>query len=238
MGSALASGANGEGNAMPETSTPRTLFEKIWARHRVLERPDGQTLLYVDRHLVHDGSAPAFQSAARRGIKVRAPERTFATPDHYVLTDSRGVDEIADPERRGMVEQLAANTAARGHQAVRAGRSAAGHRACRRAGGGAEPARHAAGVRRQPYLDPWRVRRAGVRHRRRRRWRMCWRRRRCGSASRRRCASRSTATLGDGGDGEGRDPGHHRRDRRGRGDRACHRICRQRDHAACRWRGG
>lgn len=94
--------------------TPRTLFEKVWARHRVLERPDGQTLLYVDCHLVHDGSAPAFQNLANRGVKVRMPGRTFATPDHYVLTNTREVSEIPDPERRGMVEQLTANTKAAG----------------------------------------------------------------------------------------------------------------------------
>ena len=37
-----------------------TLFEKIWARHVVARREDGQSLLYVDRHLLHEGSAPAF----------------------------------------------------------------------------------------------------------------------------------------------------------------------------------
>jgi len=99
---------------MPVDPSPRTLFEKVWSRHRVLERPDGQTLLYVDCHLIHDGSAPAFQNLAARGVKVRVPGRTFATPDHYVLTDTRRIDEIPDPERRGMVEQLAANTAAAG----------------------------------------------------------------------------------------------------------------------------
>ena len=93
---------------------PRTLFEKIWARHTVLERPDGQTLLYVDCHLVHDGSAPAFQRLRQRGLQVRAPARTFATPDHYVLTSTRDVTQIPDAERRGMVEQLVANTAASG----------------------------------------------------------------------------------------------------------------------------
>jgi len=99
---------------MPVDPSPRTLFEKVWSRHRVLERPDGQTLLYVDCHLIHDGSAPAFQNLAGRGVKVRVPGRTFATPDHYVLTDTRRIDEIPDPERRGMVEQLAVNTAAAG----------------------------------------------------------------------------------------------------------------------------
>ena len=93
---------------------PRTLFEKIWARHTVLERPDGQTLLYVDCHLVHDGSAPAFQRLHQRGLSVRAPSRTFATPDHYVLTSTRDVTKIQDAERRGMVEQLVENTASSG----------------------------------------------------------------------------------------------------------------------------
>jgi len=99
---------------MPVDPSPLTLFEKVWSRHRVLERPDGQTLLYVDCHLIHDGSAPAFQNLNKRGVKVRVPGRTFATPDHYVLTDTRKIAEIPDPERRGMVEQLAANTAAAG----------------------------------------------------------------------------------------------------------------------------
>ena len=99
---------------MPVDPSPRTLFEKTWQRHRVLERPDGQTLLYVDCHLVHDGSAPAFQKLRDRSIGVRVPSRTFATPDHYVLTDTRDIAGIPDPERRGMVEQLVRNTDAAG----------------------------------------------------------------------------------------------------------------------------
>jgi 3-isopropylmalate/(R)-2-methylmalate dehydratase large subunit len=99
---------------MAEDFVPQTLFQKIWSQHRVLERPDGQTLLYVDCHLVHDGSAPAFQTLRRRGLPVRAPARTFATPDHYVLTTTRAIEDIPDPERRGMVQQLADNTAAAG----------------------------------------------------------------------------------------------------------------------------
>jgi 3-isopropylmalate/(R)-2-methylmalate dehydratase large subunit len=98
-------------SGMALDSAPQTLFEKIWSRHRVLERPDGQTLLYVDCHLVHDGSAPAFQKLRQQNLSVRAPNRTFATPDHYVLTDTREVTEIPDAERRGMVEQLTENTA-------------------------------------------------------------------------------------------------------------------------------
>ena len=84
----------------------RTLFEKIWAQHVVMRRDDGQTLLYVDRHLVQDGSAPAFEMLRRRGLPVRSPERAFATPDHYVPTDSRALASVADPEKRAMAQAL------------------------------------------------------------------------------------------------------------------------------------
>ena len=93
---------------------PRTLFEKIWSRHRVKEREDGQTLLYVDRHLMHEGAAAAFDALRRRGLKPRAPDRTFTVPDHYVPTDTRRVAEIADERRRGLVETLARDSAEHG----------------------------------------------------------------------------------------------------------------------------
>jgi 3-isopropylmalate/(R)-2-methylmalate dehydratase large subunit len=99
------------GSDAPEA---RTMFEKIWSRHRVLERDDGQTLLYVDRHLVHDGSAPAFEMLRSRGIAPRAPERIFATPDHYVPTDPHTRQAIPNDEHRGMVEALERNAAASG----------------------------------------------------------------------------------------------------------------------------
>jgi 3-isopropylmalate/(R)-2-methylmalate dehydratase large subunit len=85
---------------------PQTMFEKIWSRHKIMEREDGQVLLYVDRHLVQDGSAPAFEMLRQRGVPVRAPQRTFATPDHYVPTDSRDLNSIADPEKRDMANAL------------------------------------------------------------------------------------------------------------------------------------
>ena len=47
---------------MTASARPRTLFEKIWERHVVHQREDGHTLLYVDRHLIHDGSRRAFSS--------------------------------------------------------------------------------------------------------------------------------------------------------------------------------
>ncbi len=85
------------------------MFEKIWSRHRILERADGQTLLYVDRHLIHDGYAPAFEFLRERGLRPRVPTRIFGTPDHYVPTNSRDVTQIGDAERRHMVDTLTEN---------------------------------------------------------------------------------------------------------------------------------
>jgi 3-isopropylmalate/(R)-2-methylmalate dehydratase large subunit len=93
---------------------PRSMFEKIWDRHRVLEREDGQTLLYVDCHLLHDGTAPAFEMLKARGAKLRAPQRVFATPDHYLPTDTRVAAEIPNPALREMVLSLERNAAAEG----------------------------------------------------------------------------------------------------------------------------
>lgn len=90
---------------------PRTLFEKIWARHTVLQRTDRQTLLYVDRQFIHDGSDPAFQMLRKRGLKPRAPERTVATADHYVPTvNNRTLESIDNAERRHMVATFGRNT--------------------------------------------------------------------------------------------------------------------------------
>jgi 3-isopropylmalate/(R)-2-methylmalate dehydratase large subunit len=89
-----------------------TMFEKIWARHVVAEGPGGQTLLYIDRHLLHEGSTSAFQRLARSGRRVRRPDLSFATADHYVLT-SPGAP-APDAEIRGMVESLRAHSAEQG----------------------------------------------------------------------------------------------------------------------------
>jgi 3-isopropylmalate/(R)-2-methylmalate dehydratase large subunit len=92
----------------------QTLFDKIWAQHVVTRRDDGQTLLYVDRHLVQDGSAPAFEMLRQRKLPVRSPERAFATPDHYVPTDSRELARMPDPEKRAMAQALHDDCAAAG----------------------------------------------------------------------------------------------------------------------------
>jgi 3-isopropylmalate/(R)-2-methylmalate dehydratase large subunit len=92
----------------------QTLFDKIWRPHVILDREDGQTLLYVDSHFLQDGSAPAFEMLRQRGLTPRAPKRAFGTPDHYVPTLGRDLNTIADPEKRAMAEALADDTAAAG----------------------------------------------------------------------------------------------------------------------------
>ncbi len=89
-------------------STPQTMFEKIWARHVVAEGPGGHVLLYVDRHLLHEGTTAAFGRLAKSGRRVRRPDLSVATADHYVLTSPGS--PAPDAEVRGMVEALARHT--------------------------------------------------------------------------------------------------------------------------------
>jgi 3-isopropylmalate/(R)-2-methylmalate dehydratase large subunit len=87
---------------------PRTLFDKVWDSHVIATREDGETLLWVDRHFVHEGSHHAFRQVDARGRGVAEPGLTFGVADHYVPTRGRPV--ISDPTVAGMVEQLRANT--------------------------------------------------------------------------------------------------------------------------------
>jgi 3-isopropylmalate/(R)-2-methylmalate dehydratase large subunit len=91
-----------------------TLFDKIWDTHVVMQRDDGQSLLFIDRHLVQDGSAPAFEMLRQRGLGVRRPDLAFATPDHYVPTASRELADIADAEKRAMAQALRDDSAVAG----------------------------------------------------------------------------------------------------------------------------
>ncbi len=87
---------------------PKTLFEKIWEKHVVAELHDGMTLLYIDRHLVHEvTSAQAFEGLRLAGRKVRRPNLTFATMDHNVPTDDR--TRIEDPISRAQMDALSEN---------------------------------------------------------------------------------------------------------------------------------
>jgi 3-isopropylmalate/(R)-2-methylmalate dehydratase large subunit len=87
---------------------PRTMYDKIWNDH-VIETSGGTSLIYVDRHLVHEVTSPqAFEGLRLGGRKVRAPEKTLAVVDHNIQTTDRS-GGIADPESRLQVEQLAEN---------------------------------------------------------------------------------------------------------------------------------
>jgi 3-isopropylmalate/(R)-2-methylmalate dehydratase large subunit len=87
---------------------PRTMYDKIWDDH-VIETSSGTSLIYVDRHLVHEVTSPqAFEGLRLGGRKVRAPEKTLAVVDHNIQTTDRS-GGIADPESRLQVEQLAEN---------------------------------------------------------------------------------------------------------------------------------
>ena len=89
---------------------PKTLFEKVWDAHVVAGLQDGTTLLYIDRHLIHEVTSPqAFEGLRLTGRKVRHPELTVATMDHNVPTDDRTV--IADPVSAAQIEALEKNCA-------------------------------------------------------------------------------------------------------------------------------
>ena len=92
----------------------RTLYEKIWAAHVVHEEPDKPALIYIDRHLIHEGtSQQAFAALKAAKRKVRRPDLTFAVMDHSVPTKSRELP-ILDVTAKGQFDALAQNCAETG----------------------------------------------------------------------------------------------------------------------------
>ncbi len=96
-------------------SKPRTLYEKIWDDHVVETRDDGTSLIYIDRHLVHEVTSPqAFDALRLAGRPVRRPELTLAVPDHNLPTTARrdasgGKIPIADPQSAAQLAALEKN---------------------------------------------------------------------------------------------------------------------------------
>ncbi|MBV9126170.1 MAG: 3-isopropylmalate dehydratase large subunit, partial [Planctomycetes bacterium] len=87
----------------------KTLYEKIWDDHTVGNLPTGETLLYIDRHLIHEvTSAQAFEGLRLGGRPVRRPDLTFATADHNVPTD-QDRRSIKDLLSRTQIETLQQN---------------------------------------------------------------------------------------------------------------------------------
>src|SRR5438552_7466622 len=89
--------------------TAETLYEKIWDNHVVYEEPGKPSLLYIDRHLIHEGTSPqAFSGLRAEGRNVRRPDLTFAVMDHSVPTKDRTLP-IIDQDAKAQFDALEKN---------------------------------------------------------------------------------------------------------------------------------
>ena len=87
----------------------KNLFEKVWDAHTVKVLSNGQTQLFVGRHLIHEVTSPqAFGMLREKGLAVRYPERTFATVDHIVPTNESS-EPYSDPLADAMIKELRKN---------------------------------------------------------------------------------------------------------------------------------
>jgi 3-isopropylmalate/(R)-2-methylmalate dehydratase large subunit len=92
----------------------KTLFDKIWDSHVVKQVEGGPSVLYIDRHFIHEVTSPvAFLGLEKRGLKVLRPAQTVATPDHNVPTINQNLS-IKDELSRNQVEMLKKNCANHG----------------------------------------------------------------------------------------------------------------------------
>ncbi|MDB5533570.1 MAG: leuC [Hyphomicrobiales bacterium] len=89
---------------------PRTLYDKLWTSHVVRDYDDGTSLIYVDRHLLHEVTTPQSFVALDNGKRtIHRPASNLAVPDHAVPTEHRD-QPIADPLARAQTERLTSNT--------------------------------------------------------------------------------------------------------------------------------
>jgi len=88
---------------------PKTIYDKIWNEHLVHQQSDGTSLLFVDRHLIHEVTSPqAFEGLRNSNRKVRQPKLTLAVADHNVPTTDRSKG-ISDKESKLQVDTLEKN---------------------------------------------------------------------------------------------------------------------------------
>ncbi len=93
------------------TSSPRTLYQKIWDDHVVATLDDGTALIFIDRHLIHEVTTPqAFEALRLAGRTLRRPDLTLAVPDHNVPTTDRRLP-ITDPMSKAQLDALVRNCA-------------------------------------------------------------------------------------------------------------------------------
>src|SRR6188472_2047154 len=98
---------NTEGNQ--QISKGKSLFEKIWEKHVVKEMEDGPSVIYIDKHFIHEVTSPqAFKGIEKRGLKVFRPDQVVATADHNVPTIDQHLP-IKDELSRIQVQQLIEN---------------------------------------------------------------------------------------------------------------------------------
>ena len=90
-------------------TTPKTLFEKVWSEHIVREEPGVPAMIYIDLQLIHEVTSPqAFDGLRARGLRVRRPDRTFATMDHSTPTLPKNL-AVVDPQAEAQLAKLTAN---------------------------------------------------------------------------------------------------------------------------------
>ena len=95
----------------PASTAPRTLYDKIWDDHVVANRDDGTSLIFIDRHLIHEVTTPqAFAGLKAASRQLRRPDLTLAVPDHNVPTTDRRLP-ILDPESAIQLALLKTNCA-------------------------------------------------------------------------------------------------------------------------------
>ena len=76
-------------------NSPKTIYDKIWQDHLVSDNDDGTSILYIDRHLVHEVTSPqAFEGLKIANRKVRRPEFTLATADHTIFRPWTEIREL------------------------------------------------------------------------------------------------------------------------------------------------
>jgi 3-isopropylmalate/(R)-2-methylmalate dehydratase large subunit len=93
------------------STSPKTLFAKVWDAHVVKSIPDGPDVLLIDRHFIHEVTSPvAFLGLETRGLSVLFPEKTFATADHNTPTINQHLP-VADPLSANQLKALETNSA-------------------------------------------------------------------------------------------------------------------------------
>ena len=101
----------------PTTLTPATLYDKIWDAHAVSTDANGEVIVYIDLHLIHEVTTPQAFAGLKAGHRaVRRPDRTLAVADHNIPTEGQalGVAAMADEEARLQLQTLERNVAAHG----------------------------------------------------------------------------------------------------------------------------